>query len=131
MNIGKRIALGFGCVIAIAILLGLSAWVELSDINVRADRMGDDHLPGILLSGRIENAQATGMVHTERMLSASNDHDLEAAQAGLAEVSKENDARVKAYEQTIHTQRDRQLFDALLEARQKYRTTRNQELVPL
>ena len=51
MNIGRRIGLGFGCVIAIAVLLGAAALLELSDIDTRANRMGDDHLPGLLRPG--------------------------------------------------------------------------------
>lgn len=129
--IGKRIAVGFGAVIAVAVALGATALFELATIDTRADRIADDHLPGILLSGRLEVAQAMGMVHIERMLSAEHAEDMARAEHELAETMRLNDERMKAYEQTIHAERDRKAFAALIEARDEYRTVREQELRPL
>ena len=131
MKIGKRIALGFGAVIAIAILLGIAALVELAEIETRTTRIGDDHLPGLLLSSRIETSQAKAMALVERMFSAGDERELAAIEAELAEISKDNDANTKAYDATIHTSEDRRLFDALMDARAKYREVRKMELMPL
>lgn len=129
--IGKRIAIGFGIVIAVAVLLGLTALFELSKIDTRADRIGDDHLPGLLLSSRLAVAQAIGMVYVERMLAAENAADLARAERELEENSKASDERIKAYEQTIHLDVDRKEFAELMQAREAYRSLRKSELLPL
>lgn len=129
--IGRRIALGFGVVIGIAVLLGAIALIELGVIDGRADRIGDDHLPGLILSARLTVAQATVMVSLERMLSATTVEDMTSAERDLQETMRSNDERVKAYEQTIHVERDRKLFASLLEARDEFRVLRSQELLPL
>lgn len=129
--IGRRITLGFGVVIMIAVLLGGTALIELSTINGRADRIGDDHLPGLVLSARLAVAQATAMVSLERMVSATTVEEMSNAERELQETMRANDERAKAYEQTIHTERDRKLFGALSEARSEFRALRSQELLPL
>ena len=129
--IGRRITLGFGIVITIAVLLGATALIELSTINSRADRIGDDHLPGLVLASRLAIAQATVMVSVERMLSATTNEEMMSAERAMQESMRENDERTKAYEQTMHTERDRKAFAALTEARVEYRTLRTRELLPL
>ena len=75
MNIGRRIQVGFGVVIGVSLLLGASALVELEQIETRADRMGDDHMPGLVMAGRIEVGQAKSIALFEQQLSAQNERD--------------------------------------------------------
>lgn len=131
MNIGRRIQVGFGVVIGVSMLLGVSALYELSQIDARADRMGDDHLPGILVSGRIEVGQAKSIALVERMVASQNDRDLEDALAANGALHKENDSALKSYEATIHLAGDRQLFEELREIRTRYRNLRENQLLPL
>jgi methyl-accepting chemotaxis protein len=129
--IGRRIAMGFGVVIAVAVLLGVTALLELATIDTRADRIGDDHLPGLLMSGRLEFGQVSSMVQVERMLSAQTPEDMARAERDLAEATRANDETTKAYDQTIHLDVDRKLFAGWMEARAEYRAIRKQELMPL
>jgi methyl-accepting chemotaxis protein len=131
MNIGRRIQVGFGFVIGVSLLLGASSLYELSEIDSRADRMGVDHLPGLLNAGRIEVGQAASIAHVERLLAARNEQDLEEVRAAISALGKENDVALKAYEDTIRLSRDRQIFDALNEMRTRYRAVREDELMPL
>ena len=131
MNIGRRIQVGFGFVIGVSLFLGASALYELSQIDARADRMGDDHLPGLLMSGRIEVGQAKSIAFVEQMVSAQNERDLDDAIAGNSVLHKENDSVLKAYEATIHVAQDRQLFEELKQLRTRYRDLRETQLLPL
>jgi methyl-accepting chemotaxis protein len=128
--IGRRIAMGFGVVIAVAVLLGLTALLELSTIDTRADRIGDDHLPGLLMSGRFEVGLILSMVHLEQMLSAATPEDMARAERELADATRANNETAKAYEDTIHLDLDRKMFKRLTEARAEYLAMR-QELVSL
>lgn len=129
--IGRRIAISFGAVIVIAVFLGGSALLELGAIDTRADRIGDDHLPGILMSGHIVVAQSEIMVSLERMLSADNDADRVRAERELEDNLRANDKNARAYDATIHTQQDREMFNALMAVRADFRSLCEQELLPL
>lgn len=128
--IGRRIALSFGTVIAIAVVLASAALFELAVIDTRADRIRDDHLPGIQMSGRLMVAQSEVMVSLERMLSAENDAELVQAERELEENLRANDQNARAYDVTIHAQHDRELFNALMAARADFRALYSQELLP-
>lgn len=131
MNIGKRITVAFSVVIGISMILGASALVQLSTIDTRADRIGDDHLPGLLLSGRLEAGQVKVMLMIERLVSAADDAALAQAQADLEQQMKEYETASKAYDATIHLSADRQQFDSIKEARNALVDLRDRELFPL
>jgi methyl-accepting chemotaxis protein len=131
MNIGRRIQVGFGAVIGVSLLLGASALYELSVIDSRADRMGVDHLPGLLNAGRVEVGQARSVALAERFLSVRNEGALDEVRAALSALGNENDAALKAYDETIRLAKDRQMFDELKQMRARYRTLRENELIPL
>lgn len=129
--IGKRIALSFSAVIAITLILGTAALLELATIDTRADRIADDHLPGILLSGRLSVAQSNVVIDLERMLSAPTEADFLAAQRTLADSRRAIDKTAQAYAATIHSQPDRDMFNALTTLRAEFRALCDRELLPL
>ena len=49
-KIGTRIAMGFGAVILIAILLGVFAYIQLGSVNKSITVLTGDGLPGLTLS---------------------------------------------------------------------------------
>ena len=52
-KVGTRITAGFGIVVAIAVALGLFAYLEVGKINKSALDVTDDALPGVYLVGNI------------------------------------------------------------------------------
>jgi methyl-accepting chemotaxis protein len=110
-TIGRRIAVGFAAVIAIAGVLGVFAYTRLMVIETQATRITVDSLPGTYISGQMvaEAESRFGLVlkhllarQAERK--AALERELAAADARMAKLMTD-------YERTITTTQDRQLFD--------------------
>ena len=54
LTVGKRISLGFATILAIAIALGSTAIVQLTDIKLLAEELAEDYAPEVEIIGGLE-----------------------------------------------------------------------------
>src|SRR3954469_6365946 len=91
LTIGKRVALGFFAVTAVAVSLGAFAYLHLRAIDANADILTDDALPGMALSAKIDVATTDNYSFLLRHMATESDTekaDLEArSQKVRSEVS--------------------------------------------
>jgi methyl-accepting chemotaxis protein len=130
-TIGKRLIVGFSCVLLVALCLGGFAFTRLASIDTQSEKITQDSLPGLILLGDIRSD-----IKDERSLVL--DHL-------LAETAQEKTAlegQVKAlhekigeastqYAATITTERGRELFAAVAPARESFASVRDSRVLPL
>ena len=87
MTIGKRLALGFGVVIAIVAILGAFTFVELRSIQTASDRIVVHALPATALSGSIRDSVQTTYADGLDDVAAADPEDMEESDADIVEVS--------------------------------------------
>ncbi|MFN7917925.1 MAG: methyl-accepting chemotaxis protein [Vicinamibacterales bacterium] len=122
MTIGKRLALGFGTVIAIVSILGAYTFYELRTIQAASDRVVLDALPGTALTGAItasvKTAYAEGLEHVAATDKAIMDESQKAILVIRADLGKKYDD----YQKTITTEEDRANFEKIAPLRKQFLT---------
>jgi methyl-accepting chemotaxis protein len=113
-KIGIRIAVGFGAVIAIALMLGLFAYNRVTQIAARAVDISDNSLPSVYLMGEVKaNVQGTyGLL--EQHAASSDKQEMAKIEAEIQASRKVNADNLKHYEDAlISNDKDRALLKEL------------------
>jgi len=110
---------GFTTVILITITLGLFAYAALGNIHSAATNIVSDSLPGVYIIGQIQNAQSQkyALILEYLQYRDKDQADRARVEADIETNTATLSARMDEYEKTIFTSKDRQLFDALKDAR--------------
>jgi methyl-accepting chemotaxis protein len=117
-KIGIRIAVGFGAVIAIALMLGLFAYNRVTQIAARAVDISDNSLPSVYLMGEVK-ANVQGIYGLLEQHAASSDkQEMAEAEAEIQASRKVNSDNLKHYEEAlISNDKDRALLKELNDSR--------------
>ncbi|MGE3955182.1 MAG: methyl-accepting chemotaxis protein [Vicinamibacterales bacterium] len=120
MTIGRRLALGFGVVIAVVTVLGAYAFYELRLIQAAANRVVVDALPGTALSGdilgKVKSAYAEGLEH----IAATEAGPMKEAEDNIAAIRKDLTVKYEQYEKTITAAEDRANFEKVAPLRKAF-----------
>jgi hypothetical protein len=116
-TIGRRLALGFSAVVAVALAVGAYAIVELKGIGVDTRRVATDSLPGTALSGQVMVGVTRNYGLTLAAIDAESREESSAAAAELRALDASVDTMLKNYERTITVAEDRRNFEAIGVAR--------------
>lgn len=130
-TIGKRITFGFATLITITLVLGLFAQNRLAHIKQESAIITVDCIPGMYTVGQIESNIKDNWALLLQHIVADSKKDKDAIEAKMTEESAHLDQVYVAYEKTITTQRDRELFGAVPSVRQKYSEIRSNLILPL
>jgi len=123
-TIAKRLIVGFGIVVTIALMLGVFAIFRLSSINTAAVDIKQDSVPGVVLFDEI----AAGVRDNEVLclqMALTEDKAREAEiEKQIAAASAHNDELFQAYEKTIFTDDDRRKFEDVKTQKTQVRAVR-------
>jgi methyl-accepting chemotaxis protein len=128
MTIGKRITLGFAAVILITGGLGIFTYTRLVAIQGLTNKIAGDCLPGAINSGKAESQVRRGMVLVVRHVISEDKQAIERLDADIKNNGEELDKTLKQYEDSITTDEDRRLFDAVAGPRESFRQHRAEVL---
>lgn len=124
-TIGKRIALAFASLLAIALALGgFSVW-RIRSVQGDANQIAHKALPGVYVIGAIaRNLQQSEALIRQHVLE-TDAAALARTDQALATCSSQMTRMIRQYRQTVAGDEDQKLFDAIIAARAPYLTARN------
>ncbi len=114
--------------IAIAIVAGAFTWTRMVDIRRQSDDLAATHLPGLYYVGIMKSSVSQNAFWVSDHISRTDPADKAVAEKELKRLSDEFAEITKAYEQSLVTARDHELFDAMRAAQNAYRLARNEAL---
>ncbi len=92
MTLGKKIALGFGCLIAIAALLGGLAVATMKSVQTSAQKLATEYVPETHVAGELANAIADVQLAVRSYGLTADPAYLDTARKALQEVHKQEQA---------------------------------------
>ncbi|WP_415842069.1 methyl-accepting chemotaxis protein, partial [Paracidovorax anthurii] len=112
LKIGARLALGFGTVLLLLLVLGVFGIVQLRNINYHANELGTNWLPSVRAVGDIRAIMNDGRRASLRRIleTTSEGRQLQLERIKLALETKLPPA-LAAYEQKISSPEEKQLYD--------------------
>jgi methyl-accepting chemotaxis protein len=110
MTIGKKISLACTALVALTITLGAVSMLNTSRINTAVNLILVDALPGASTSAQLDNLMMSQRIFVLRHMIADTPQLKSEAESGMANVVSKFQAQLTAYEKTIATPRDRELF---------------------
>ncbi|MDX1953493.1 MAG: methyl-accepting chemotaxis protein [Verrucomicrobiota bacterium] len=130
-TIGKRILCGFGSLIAINLVLWFFSYIHLKEIKAQSNLITTQALPGVYLIGQIESAAKDAWALAFKHISSASKKETDSVELEMKEIARKIDQLLIAYEKTISTERDRELWQAITPARQRYLEMRERIILPL
>ena len=126
LTIGKKIGAGFLSVIVITLALGIFAITYIREIYQHSHRISVDCLPGVYIIGDLKANVYENLAYLQEYISAKNPEQVAAAAKKIQAGAEKSNVKCKAYEETITTSKDRELFEQLKQARTEYRSLRDE-----
>ncbi len=127
-TIAKRLIVGFGVVVSIALALGVFATLRLSAIDRIARSIERDAVPGVAIFGEIAASARDSETLSLRMALTEDVARMAAIDKEIAAEAAAADALFQDYEKTIFTEADRALFEGVKRQREKVRSVSGQFL---
>ena len=125
-TIKKRIIFGFAAVLTMVAALAVCSFTFLNQIAQEVNFMDTDALPGLSSLARVKDSVPQAQITLLRHLLAKNAEDMKKLEDKLVEMREANTKLLADYESTIHMSEDREMFEQLKAAREKYIDARNQ-----
>src|SRR5476649_288830 len=116
-TIGKRIKVGGGILCALLALVGGIAWQSLGAIRSNAAKIKGDVMPGLIESGGFAAEQANNFICAAFYGDAKTPEERAKWKQAIAEGTLRISSLLDAYESSITTPEDRQLFEQAKAAR--------------
>ena len=120
LSVGKRITGGFLVVVLISVVLGVFASTRLSDIRNKADAITADSLPGVFMIGQVQAIAKDNYSAVLEHVISTDKSEMEQIEARGREAGTRVTKLLEDYQGTIRTKRDRELYDAIVEARKEF-----------
>jgi methyl-accepting chemotaxis protein len=119
-KIGTRMKAGFGALIVVTLALGAFAYSRTVSMNRAANLIVVDSWPGVVITLQIQGVVKQNESALLRRLLAKTETEKTEAESYQAEVRRRVTELFNAYEKTITTSRDRELFEAMKTARSTF-----------
>lgn len=120
LNIGPRLASGFGLLILLIVGLGSFSLLELSGMEEVSQEINEDWLPGVRSVGDLGTAVMRYRVYTLRMAADRDPAAVNANERRLEEVKEAVDDAQERYEEVISTPQERAIYERFLTAQGDY-----------
>ncbi len=121
LNIGVRLALAFGLVLALACVVVLIAITRMAGLNQSLEVIGADRLPKVQRLAQMTNNVNLAARELRNMLIWEDPERFSSAKEALAKAHADNTEIGQVVIKTIHTEEGRKRFAALTAARDQYR----------
>ena len=126
LTIGKRITLGFSVLLGLILVLAATSWYQSRKISSGVDSLTKDSLPGVKLASEL-------VIETLDYRIINMKHLLSTNAVEMADLDKKADAQAQkilgslaAYQKTIASAEDRQVFEKVEPLLNEYRTISKQ-----
>jgi methyl-accepting chemotaxis protein len=120
IKIGQRLALGFGLVIALLLVLAALSYSRIGSLNSEIELIGEDRYPKTVLAHTIKdelNEQARFM---RNMLLLNDADKIRAEAANIEMAAKKIGEAIDKLDKMITTEKGREHFKAMIEVREKF-----------
>jgi methyl-accepting chemotaxis protein len=130
-TIGKRIITGFAIVVTLTAVLGAYALFQIWEVEKRTRGIALDSLPGVSIAGGIAALARDNYAIVFEHILSSDKAEMEQIEIKMKQVGEAATASWRAYEKTITTTQDRELFDAAQRLRAEFFRVRDEGVLPL
>jgi methyl-accepting chemotaxis protein len=130
MSLSGKLYAGFAAVLMIAVALGAFAYTRLVKISGNARFITTDCMPGVFLSEEMQKLAQQNLMLTAKHILSTEKADMDAIDGQILKVKDNLDKLTDQYAATITTDRDRELFAKVPEARKQFVSIRNQLVLP-
>lgn len=114
LTLGKRVGLGFTCVIAVTVTLGLLALSRFLSVSTAAEYLESGPVPGVVIALKISAGAKENFALAQRHITSSDKGKvMEAMQKNKTRI----DQLLRDYEGTIFSEEDRTLFESFKQTR--------------
>jgi methyl-accepting chemotaxis protein len=127
-TIGKRIVLGFTLTVGLTAALGTLAYKRLVVIEQHTRTLGHNTLQGIYSSEEIKSRAKSGYNLVLEHIASTNPEEKRKIDAEIAAYNNKVNDAMREYEESIDSDRDRELFAAVAPACQAYLKVREEVL---
>jgi methyl-accepting chemotaxis protein len=110
LKVGTRIALGFGAVVVLMLVISLTAVMRLGTLNQASTAITEDIYPEVAYSAEVVRAALEDGRHLREMLLARSDADVERAWDAAGATRAHADDLMKKLDHEIDTDKGRELF---------------------
>src|SRR5450830_1377376 len=128
MKIGTRLGFGFGSIILLLIIIAFVSIHRLKSGNEKTEEIVKDRYAKIMLVVQIKGNVNTEARNLRNALLATTPEERKHFIDLAVEAAKKNAEILPHLEQVINTPRGKELFNAMADARSKYRVAADQEL---
>ena len=129
-KIGKRLSLGFGILVLISIVVGISAYLRLTDIQGNLNNISERRLPAALLVGEMNREFLLMRIETINWLADNSGGDSSGFVSKIDQAKKAYDEASNQAENFHKTPAGRATFEKVLEAKKQYDSL-HQQLIAL
>jgi methyl-accepting chemotaxis protein len=130
-GLSTKLYLGFAAVLAVSASLGLYAQSQLRKITVLEELITSDCLPGVYEIEEIKSMMIRNQTNTLKHILAASPEEKESFDKKILATKGAIDEHMEKYEKTISRAKDRELFEAIKPARQKYVAIFKNVIIPL
>ena len=120
IKIGKRLSVGFAVLVLISIVVGLSAFYRLSEIQGNLNNIAERRLPAALLVGEMNREFLVSRIETVNWLSDASSSNSTTYQTRISQAQSAYDEAQKLAENFHKTPAGRATFEKVLTAKKQY-----------
>jgi len=121
-TIGRRLTVGFACLIAGVLALALTFFLTLRSIGGHVHAITTDNIPGLIVSKEVLRDTLTYRVLTFRHIASGDTEERKQIDRDCDAIAQHVVETLQRYEATIVEAEDRTLFDRIAPALENYRT---------
>ena len=121
-KIGTRITVGFGAVIAVALALGIFAYILVGGVAGSSKEITGSALPGLYLMAQIQNSVQKNFSAVLTLLDCKDRRQAAQMDAAILNSRAQNTNVLAEYEKIVLTAKDRELLGNVKAARAVYST---------
>ncbi len=118
----KPAVIALGCVF----IIGWTGFFLVGRLRSDAAQIVDDTLPGLVYGGQIDSELSEGFARTLLVVNSGSPEERDLYLKTIEEAGQRVNDSMQAYQRSIYEEEDKQLFDHLVAAREKYREIRRQ-----
>ncbi len=122
-KIGTRIRAGFGCVLALMLMMGGFLYLKMDEVDASARIVAKESLPGVYYSGQMQILTAQRFSYLYQHITSNDRAEMARLEARMAEAGEKMNETMRQYEATVNSDEDRKLLENVRTSRAAYTQT--------
>jgi methyl-accepting chemotaxis protein WspA len=125
-TVNQRIILGFSAIVLTMVALSLFAYMRLSSIEAQTARLRRDSIPALYIVGRLSAVSVETYTGVQQLVLEQDPARMQEIASFVRQKTLERLELLKQHEAVIRTAREKELFQASIEALKPYMVVRTQ-----